>query len=123
MTEIPNQLDNPAIAHMLTNHPKTVPAVVSITMNASSPKEALKAIATIGKPLLVRYENILGAFPATAKLCKALDEEYRSDDDADQAEVSTAALITDGRLFMPAVLMAITNGERAAVEVARRRSG
>lgn len=34
-----------------------------------------------------------------------------------------AALMTEGKLLIPAVLMAITKGERAAVDVARSRSG
>ena len=48
---------------------------------------------------------------------------YRSLDAADQADVKSAALMTEGRPLIPAVLIAITKGELAAVEVSRRRSG
>lgn len=41
---------------------------------------------------------------------------------ADQAEVSRAALMMDGRTLMPASLMAMTNGDLAAVD-ARFKSG
>ena len=48
---------------------------------------------------------------------------YRSLDAADRADVKSAALMTDGRPEMPAVLMAITKGDFAAVEAFKLRSG
>ena len=48
---------------------------------------------------------------------------YKSLEAADHAEVSSAALMTDGRPLMPAVLIAMTKGDLAAVEVLRFRSG
>ena len=111
------------MAHIFTNQPNTFPALASMTMYASNPKHALKATATIGMPPLVTYENIIGAVLDTERLWSARDEEYSIDEDADHADVRIAALITDGKPLIPAVLMAITNGDRAAVDVASRRSG
>ena len=60
--------------------------------------------------------------------CK-LDEQiarelvYKSLDAADQADVSRAAFTTDGNPLIPAALMAMTNGDLAAVEVASCKSG
>ncbi len=48
---------------------------------------------------------------------------YRSEDAADHAEVKRAALMTDGRPLIPAVLIAMTKGDFAASEVVRLRSG
>lgn len=48
---------------------------------------------------------------------------YRSLEAADRAEVSNAALMTDGRPLIPAVLIAMTKGDLAAVEVFNDKSG
>ena len=92
-------------------------------MYAIKAKSALKVIATMGNPFLVANLNILGALPDNARLWSARDEEYRSDVDADQAEVRIAALMTAGKPLIPAFLMAITKGDRAAVELPRSKSG
>lgn len=62
---------------------------------------------------------MFGALPDSARPYNARDDVYRSDEPADIAEVRMAAFITLGRPFIPAALIAITNGDFAAVEVTK----
>ena len=48
---------------------------------------------------------------------------YKSLEAADQADVRRAALMTEGKPLMPAVLIAITKGDLAAVLACRFKSG
>lgn len=75
-----------------------------------------------GKPLFVVYVKNLGALPTSARPCNAREAVYRSEEAALHADVSSAALMTDGNPLMPALFMAITKGDPAAVEL-RFKSG
>ena len=48
---------------------------------------------------------------------------YKSLDAADQAEVKSAALMTDGSPLIPAFLIAMTKGDFAALDSLRLRLG
>lgn len=68
-----------------------------------------------------------GQFEVTAGhrrgLLRARELVYMSEDAADNADVSRAALMTEGSPLMPAVRMAMTNGDLAALLAFRLRSG
>jgi hypothetical protein len=55
-------------------------------------------------------------------LQRARELQYKSLDAADHADVSKAALIAEGSPLIPAILIAITNGDLAAVLVFKFRS-
>lgn len=112
-----NQFIRPQMAHIFTNHWKTVPAFEDTDMYAKSANNAQNRIAASGRPRLVVRPKILGAFFESARPYRARDAVYKSDVLADQAEVRIAAFITEGSPFIPAVLIAITNGDRAPVDV------
>lgn len=111
------------MAVRLTNQPKTRPEPLFTPMYARSENTAQNTIDGKGNPFFVAYLKMLGAFPVSARPYNARDEVYKSEDAADHAEVRSAALITDGRPLIPAVLIAITNGDLAAVELDKARSG
>ncbi|KAH9826524.1 hypothetical protein Tdes44962_MAKER00488 [Teratosphaeria destructans] len=104
-------------------YPKTVPAdPLLAAMKDSKEKTALNDTATQGRPSFRSLANICGAWPLCVRPYKARDDTKRSAHPADQALVSNAALTIDGRTLIPAFLMAITNGDFAAVD-SRFRDG
>ena len=48
---------------------------------------------------------------------------YRSEEAADTADVMRAALMIEGKALMPAVFIAMTNGDFAAFDVVSIKSG
>lgn len=54
-------------------------------------------------------------------LQRARELVYKSLDAAEVVEVRRAALMTEGRPLIPAVLIAMTNGDFAAVDVSKLR--
>lgn len=112
VTPVPNHVIRPAIAVMFANHPKSLFEPLLMPMYARRQKTEHSATDARGSPRRVVRANILGAFPEIASPYRAREDVYRSEDTADHAEVSSAALMTDGRPLMPpAVRMAMTNGE------------
>ena len=84
--------------------------------------------------------NILGAWPVFARPYKAREEVYRSEEPADQAEairirgqkeakgtlvdiLKKQALAIEGRALIPALWMAMTQAEEAALPVSVTRRG
>ena len=66
-------------------------------------------------PFFVQYVNTLGACPRIASPYRMRDAENRNEFPAENADVNTHALITDGSTLIPARVNAITYGDSAAV--------
>lgn len=120
VTLIPNQVIKPAMLVMFTNHWKTRFEPVVTPMNDRNENAIPHPIAASGSPRFVVNAKNRGAFPASASPYSAREDVYRSDDAADHAEVSSAALITEGRPLIPARRIAMTNGEPSAVPLCAR---
>lgn len=84
-------------------------------MNAKLEKAIDTKSDQIGNPQLVVLAKNRGAWPAKARPYSAREEVYMSDEAAETADVRRQALMTLGRPFIPAALMAMTKGDRAAV--------
>ena len=85
--------------------------------------EDLGRVARESETVLSRRRKYYHRICASDHLQRARELVYRSLDAADHAEVRSAALMTEGRPLIPAVLIAITKGDPAALEVVSWRSG
>ena len=69
-----------------------------------------------GKPAFVHFRRNRGAWPAHARPYRVREDAYRSELPAEKAETKMTALTMEGSALMLAFLMAMTNGEDAAVD-------
>jgi len=77
----------------------------------------------IGVPERLTLLNIFGAWPFLARPYIARLDVYRSDDPADHAEVKKQAFKIEGKDLIPAIWIAITHADDAAVPVEVVRFG
>lgn len=97
------------------NQLKTFAAESDKFMYAKGRKMAMKRVPTHGTPCLVVLTKIFGACPLTARANNVLAPAISPRLAAEKAEVKTAALMICGRTFIPALLMATTNGDEEAL--------
>ena len=86
----------------------TVTLPLETFMKAKNPNAPVIATATIGKPLLVQYAQILGAWPRNARPYSTREDEKRKELPAEKADVKMHALMMWGRTLIPERVIAMT---------------
>jgi len=102
---------------MFWNHRNTVDELDELDMYANGINKDTAITPKYGSPCLFVLRNMLGACFLEAKAKSDLEPWIIDKFAAEKAEVKTTAFITCGNPFIPALLMAITKGEPAALPV------
>ena len=74
----------------------------------ASKKHTVASTAMIGRPFSVQYEKTRGACPRMDRPYKIRDEQNKNELPAENALVKTAALMIEGRVWIPARRIAMT---------------
>lgn len=103
-----SQVKKPATVVKFTNQLNTWTEPLDKFMKERKAKQPTVRTAIIGRPCFVQYAKIFGACPRMARPYKIRDEQNRNELPAEKALVKIAALIIDGRTFIPARVKAMT---------------
>lgn len=102
---------------MFWNHRNTVDELDELDIYANGINKETAITPKYGRPCLLVLRNMLGACFLEAKANSDLEPWIIDKFAAEKAEVNTTAFITCGKPFIPALLMAITKGDPAALPV------
>lgn len=108
------QLKRPETVVKLENQPKAVDEELLTFRYERRPMANVARTETQGTPFLLHFAKTFGTCPARASAYKFRDPEYRKAFPDDHADERMIALMIDGRALIPALLMAMTNGDLPA---------